>query len=276
MKLNWDSARYWVSRYLVVLGAISLVVELTALFVDAVGKLGALGLAGVQALTLVVTMAVFWPRRRVSVVLGGSHTRVSVVVSDILKATGSIVVGSNDAFDTELGEVVRPESLQGQVLVGAFNGDQAALDVAIEVSLRDVPGHVDAAKSFGKGLRYPIGTVAVVRQGEQRFFLLAFCTMLEQKRVSTNVFELWESLRACWTAVRDSGQHSELHVPVLGTKFGRTGLPWNLAIQMIVMSFVLSLQEGQTAPSLTVHIHPDDVDKVDFIGLASWLKSLSA
>ena len=274
MKLNWDVTKYWLSRYLVVLGGVSLVVEVTALFVDSVGRLGVPGLVAVQVVTLIVTLVVFWPRRRVSVVLGGSHTKISVVVSDILDATGSIVVGSCDTFDTELGEVIRPESLLGQVLVRAFNGDQAAFDAAISESICGVTGHVDAAKTFGKSMRYPIGTIAVVPQGNQRFFLVAFCKMLVQKRVETDVYELWESLRACWTAVRDGGQHSELHVPVLGTKYGRTGLPWNLAIQMIVMSFLLSLPEGQTAPSLTVHINPSDVDKVDFISLATWVKSL--
>ena len=147
--------------------------------------------------------------------LPGSPTRVSVTISDILQQTGSIVVGSNDTFDTDLGEVISPDSLQGQLLVKTFGGEQAALDRAIVESLAGTTGHHEPAKSFGKQVRYPIGTVAVVQQGARRFFLVAFCRMLDQRRVSADVFELWESLRNCWAKVRDHGQHADC-MPILG------------------------------------------------------------
>lgn len=267
-------ARYWFGRYLLVLGGVWLLSEPAGVFFPGLSVLGWSGFAGVNVLAALITAVAFWPRRSLTIRVPGSTTTVGFSVSDLLEATGSVVIGTNDCFDTEIGDIIRPESVQGQFLQKVYSGDRAALDADIDAALAGVAFETDDAKPFGKKKRYPVGTVACVKKGGNRYFLLAFCRMRPEMRVEADARELWVVLQSCWDAVRDYGQHLEVHVPVLGTKYGRTGLSWNSVIQLIVMSFVISLKEGHTAPALQIHVHKSDRDMVDFIALREWLLSL--
>jgi hypothetical protein len=61
---------------------------------------------------------------------------IEIRVGDVLAQTGNIIVGSNDAFDTQLEEgVISSASVQGQLLVRVFDGDRKDLDRQIAESV---------------------------------------------------------------------------------------------------------------------------------------------
>ena len=268
--------KYWFSRYLLVFGGCWLFFEPAGLFFVKLQGLGWYGFFGINVLSLVLTAWVFHPKKSISIVLPESNTRISIAISDILEQKGSIVIGTSDTFDTELGEIINANSLQGQLLTKVYQSDKNTLDLDINNALKDVIAVVDSTKSYGKKERYPIGTVASVQRNNNRYFLLAFNKMLSNKKqVTTDIGEFWASLSQCWDSIRGNGHHGDVHVPIIGTKFARTGLPQNIVVQLIIMSFMISTRREEVAPSLTVHVHKKDIDNIDFVALKGWLDCLA-
>jgi hypothetical protein len=104
-----------------------------------------------------------------------TNVKIEVRVGDVLDQRGNVIIGAADTFDTDFADdIISPASVQGQLLTSTFAGDRVELDRQIEASVG--AGEHDAAKTFGKRGRHPIGTVTVVRAGESRFFLPAFLT----------------------------------------------------------------------------------------------------
>ncbi|MTJ17659.1 hypothetical protein FJR09_01265 [Dolichospermum sp. UHCC 0406] len=87
-----------------------------------------------------------------------------------------IVIGANDVFDTELGEIIKSSSVQGQFLKQIYKGKQDELDVDIETALQEYIGNrnLDPDKKRGKAWRYPIGTTITLGSYEKRYFLTAY------------------------------------------------------------------------------------------------------
>lgn len=268
--------KYWLSRFLFVFGACWLLFEPAALCFTQLQGLGWCGFIGINVLSLVATLIIFWPKKTFSVSLHDSSTRIGISVSDILDQKGSIIIGASDTFDTELGEIVSPKSLQGQLLTKVYDSDRNLLDSDITKALQNISATPDPTKAYGKTDRYPIGTVACIQRNSNRFFLLAFNKMLsDKKRVQTDIQQLWMCLGHCWSSIRENGHNNDIHVPVLATKFGRSGLSFNLVIQLIITSFVFALRKEGIAPSLTLHIYKGDSKEVDFVALKGWLDCLA-
>lgn len=273
--MTLSKLKYWISRYLIVFGGCWLIFEPAGLFFKELQGIGWYGFFGINILALILTAVIFHRKKTVSIALPESNTRISIAVSDILDQEGSIVIGTSDTFDTELGEIISSSSLQGQLLTNIYQSDKAALDLDINNALKEITAKVDTTKIYGKQERYPIGTVANIQRNNNRYFLLAFNKMLpDMKRVSTDIGDLWFTLSNCWNSIRENGHHKDIHVPIIGSRFARTGLSCNIIIQLIIMSFVISIRQEGIAPSLTVHVHKTDVDKIDFIALKGWLNCL--
>jgi hypothetical protein len=269
------SQKYWLTRYLIVLGGFWLFLEPIGLFYNNLQNLGWYGFIGLNILSLITTIYFFRPNKDISIILPESNTKINIQVSNILEQQGSIIVGTNDTFDTELGDIISPNSLQGQLLSITYQSNQTALDNDLDNSLSTISNELDSTKIFGKPNRYPIGTVAFIERNNNRYFLTAFNKILStEKRVTTDISKFHTSLANCWKEIRNKGQHKDVHIPIIGTKFARTGLEHNIVIQLIIMSFIIANKQENISPSLTVHIHETDIDNIDFIALNYWIDSL--
>ena len=269
------SQKYWLTRYLIVLGGFWLFFEPIGLFYSKVGELGWFGFFGLNFISLLATIYFFRPNKNISIILPASNTKINIQVSNILEQQGSIVIGTNDTFDTELGDIISPNSLQGQLLSTTYQSNQVALDNDLNTTLSAIGNEEDETKEFGKKHRYPIGTVACIERNNNRYFLTAFDKMLPtEKRVTTDISKMHTSLANCWKEIRNKGQHKDVHIPVIGTRFARAGLENNMVIQLIIMSFIIANKQENVSPSLTVHIYKSDEDNINFIALNHWMDSL--
>ncbi|HEX8052499.1 MAG TPA: macro domain-containing protein [Thermoleophilaceae bacterium] len=233
---------------------------------------GYAALVGVGALVAVMKT---WPRDSISQSLPPDNVRVEIRVGDVLKQRGNVIVGACDTFDTALEQqIIARNSVQGQLLTEVFEGDRDRLDTEIAAFLPP-NGQVDDAKTFGKKVRYPIGTVAMVKSGDTRFFLPAFTRMSSDRppRVESSIPELHLALAETWAAIDAAGQREPIHTPIIGSNLGRIKLTKTLLIQMIVLSFVGSSRRG---PELVVHVTPKDAEDVDMAMLEGWLRALCA
>jgi hypothetical protein len=263
----------------VIFGAGWLVIEPAGLFFPSQldwGWPGYLSLVGVGALAALYASR---PRREVSHSLPPSDITVAVKVGDVLAQQGNIVVGANDTFDTEIdNDIISPRSVQGQLLAKCFSGNRAELDRQIAEALRGAQGVEDNTKTFGKTTRYDVGTVATVRQGQSRFFLIAFTRMSSTlpANVASSIEELQMSLARTWSAIAQAGQREPVHLPILGSNLARLGVSRTLLIQMILLSFIAAETRGRVASSVTVYVSPDDWKTVDMAALDDWLRGLCA
>tara|TARA_B110001469_G_C9629591_1_gene314769 strand:+ start:1341 stop:2171 length:831 start_codon:yes stop_codon:yes gene_type:complete len=267
---------FWTSKFLIVFGFIWLLVEPAGLFFEDVSKLGWAGYIGIIVVSTITTAALFWPKRRATKHFTDANTTITVSSSDILDQTGSIVIAVSDTFDTEIGDIINKDSLIGQLLLTRYSGDSSRANFDIEKALAGKDGHEDCSKIFGKKLRYPIGTVAPLIQGDSTYFLLAMNEMMaKEKRVKTDLRKIGVALDSAWESIRSNGNHCPAHIPLVGTRFGRSGLTPLFVAQLIVSFFLIASRTEQVAPELTIHVHRSNASTFDFNAMQSWLNSVS-
>jgi hypothetical protein len=256
-------------------GLIWLFIEPGGLFLPQWFEWGWWGYLGLASLSLVIALATNMPRRSLSRSLSSPDCTIEIKIGDLFDEPGHLVIGANDVFDTELGEVIRPSSVQGQFLTRIYNNDQARLDAEIEAAL--VPLHYkrmqEPTKIKGKIWRYPVGTPLVLGSAERRYFLIAYGFMGNDLRVKSTADAIWSSLSKLWEQVRLKGHGLNIAIPVIGSDLARTNLPRMALIELIIISFIAASKKEFVARRLTVMIHPKDLDTIDFSTLEDFLKS---
>lgn len=268
--------KFIASKFVFIFGILWLILEPIGLFFPKFSNVGWRGYISIILVSVLVILIFFRPKNKVSVWVNDLNLNISVSTSDILNQNGSIIIGVCDTFDTELGDIISPESLQGQFTTRIFNSNVKELDGLINKSLEENKCSFDTTKSFGKQQRYPMGTIACIKYNNNKYFLTAFSRMKsDEMRVKTDIDTLWDSLVGCWRTIRNKGDHKNIHVPLICSKYGRTGLPSNLIIQLIIISFVLSSRIECISDSLTIHIHKNNSKNIDFESIAMWLNQLN-
>jgi hypothetical protein len=256
-----------------VFGILWLLIEPLALWKPENVKWGVNGYAWLTALSVVVALVWAWPKTSITHRIGLSDTAISVRLGNVFDQTGNIIVGVTDVFDTEVGNVIAPASVQGQFQLRYFP-NQHELDRLIDQSLAAKSFEIDQEKETGKNKRYPLGTVAHIEHGAQRFILLAYSRMSRAGQAQSDICKLTTSLQACWQFLRESGQHQPVHMPVIGSRYARTGFPRSLLIQLIVLSFLDEERRGNLTNQLTIYVAEADAETVDFAMMDDWLLGL--
>ncbi|WP_143145001.1 macro domain-containing protein [Streptomyces humi] len=205
---------------------------------------------------------------------------VTVKVGDLFAEQSDLIIGFTDVFDTstEAGDIIAPRSVQAQFLDKVFSGDASALDAALEVALSGAAireSESEVSKPRGKRDRYPLGTVAVVAKGANRYYCVAYSHMSNDLVARSSVDYLWQGLSSVWSAVASSGQLQPVAVPVLGSDLARVGsLGRESLIKMIILSFVASSRVSLISRKLTVVVHPSGADEVNLSEVQAFLGSL--
>lgn len=264
-----------VVAFVSIFGLIWLFIEPGGLFLPEWFNWGWRGYFGLAGLSLLIALILNFPRRSLTRPLSSPDSVVEIKIGDLFDESGHLVIGLNDVFDTELGEVIRDSSVQGQFLTRVYSGDHARLDTEIEMALdplKPLRKH-DPSKQRGKSWRYPIGTTLVLGTPDRRYFLPAYGFMGNDLRVKSTADDIWLSLSCLWEQVRLKGHGIEVAIPVIGSDLARTNLPRMALIKLIIISFIAASKKEFVARKLTVVIYPKDVGTVDFSALEDFLTS---
>jgi hypothetical protein len=258
-----------------IFGLIWLFIEPAGLFVPQWFQWGLPGYLVLAGLSLLIALATRFPRRSISRPLSSPDSEVEIKIGDLFDESRHLVIGLNDVFDTELGEVIRASSVQGQFLNRIYGGDRARLDVDIDAALEPLKQSRkhEPGKQRGKTWRYPIGTTLVLGNADRRYFLPAYGFMGNDLRVRSTADDVWLSLSCLWEQVRLKGHGMEVAIPVIGSDLARTNLPRMALIKLIIISFISASKKEFVARKLTVVIHPKDLGTVDFSALEDFLES---
>lgn len=241
-----------------IFGLIWLFLEPAGLFLPEWLNWGWRGYLGLASFSLLCAIALNLPRKSICRSLSSPDSVVEIKVGDLFDEPGHLVIGANDVFDTEPGEVIRPTSVQGQFLMRVYQGDYRQLDAEIEAALDSLKAERkrESGKRKGKTWRYPIGTTAVLGFPEKRYFLNAYGYMGNDLRVKSTADDVWRSLSCLWEQIRLKGHGLEVAMPVIGSDLARTNLPRMTLTKLIVISFIAASKKDFVTKKLTVVIHP--------------------
>jgi hypothetical protein len=141
-----------------IFGLLWLFLEPGGLFLPEWFNWGWWGYGGLVFLSLLIAIALNFPRLSVSRSLSSPNTTIEIKIGDLFDEPGHLVIGTNDVFDTELGEVIKPSSVQGQLLTRVYHSDQRRLDAEIDSALEPLKADrkKEPNKKKGKIWRYPM------------------------------------------------------------------------------------------------------------------------
>ncbi len=274
MDIRIYAKRYW-WNFVKSFGFIWLFVEPATNFVDALKHFGNKSYIGIVLVSIISSYYLSRGKKHLEKSISGNSSKITVHVGDLLGQQTHLIIGTNDVFDTELGNVIKPCSIQGQFTQRIYNSDISRLNKDIETALRKkaVSCSEDENKYEGKTKRYPIGTTLTLGNAN-KYYLCAYCLMNNNLKCESNSDLIWHSLCELWEEVRLTGQGEAISIPVIGSDLARTGLSRLALIQMIIISFVSATKTQFVSSNLNIVVYSGDVEKVDFVALEHFLESL--
>ncbi|MBW4538750.1 MAG: hypothetical protein KME43_06325 [Myxacorys chilensis ATA2-1-KO14] len=256
-------------------GLLWLLTEPGALFFPEKLSFGWAGYLWLATLALGIAFIQRFPRISVCRALSSPDSEIEIKIGNLFNQPGHLVIGFNDVFDTELGEIIKPSSIQGQFLQRIYGSDRSRIDADTENALQTY-NHLrtkEPNKSLGKTWRYPIGTTITLGSHDKRYFLTAYGYMSNDMTVQSNVDFVWQSLSKLWQEIRLKGHSIDVSIPIIGADLARTGLPRMALVKLIITSFIVASKEKFITRKLTVMIYPNDVESIDFYELEEFLTS---
>ncbi len=216
-----------------------------------------------------------WPKRSFSETFSNPDVKIGIKIGNIFDESGHLVIGFSDTFDTEIGDVVSKDSMQGQFLVSMYENNQNKLDIDLDALLKSEESEEDSTKTRGKNKRYKIGTVVALSGLNRKFFCCAYSRMGSDLKATSDVNNLWSSLQNLWNKIRVEGEQKTIVMPVIGTNLARVpGISFKLPINLILLSFIINSRVEPISKELVLIIRDEDKEKVNLLEIQDFLKSL--
>lgn len=256
-------------------GFLWLLTEPGALFFPEKLNFGWSGYFWLAMLALGAAFIQCFPRSTVCRALSSPDSEIEIKIGNLFDQQGHLVIGFNDVFDTKVGEVIKPSSVQGQFFQKAYGSDQSRIDADIDYALQAY-SHLrtkETNKGLGKTWRYPIGTTITLGSHDKRYFLTAYGYMNNDMTVQSNADFIWKSLSKLWQEIRIKGHSIDVSIPIVGADLARTNLPRMALAKLIITSFIVASKEKFITRKLTVMIYPRDLESIDLYELEEFLAS---
>jgi Domain of unknown function (DUF6430) len=212
--------------------------------------------------------------------LSNPDVALNIVSGNLFDQDTHLAIGFSDTFDTSIADdrIIHSSSVQGQLLRQVYHNNQDRLDELLAAALAGIPPVFTEARSdkpYGKLVRYPLGTVAVLGEPRRLIFAIAYGRMGNDLVAHAPVEDLWYCYTRLWDAVYRHGQRGTLSVPLMGSGLARIDtLDRGNLLQLILLSFVAYSRLRLICHELRVVISPRDVQRVDLVGLKDFLRTL--
>lgn len=272
---TWRFARHFSTKSFASFGVLALFLQTSnVLFPRLTTFQGMPGLVGTLVVSIISGIILSWPRP-ITQQYDSPNTRITIVKGDLLDDESHLVIGTVDTFDTEPPTIISNASLQGQALSKLYGGDLKRLDKELDSSLvgKAVIGNI---QKDGKQEQYGIGTVATLKHGPRLLFFLAYCEMDVNNNAYSTPDKLWVSLSMLWDEISRQGNGGTVAMPVIGGGQARLSsvMPAQDAIRFTLLSFMFASRKSRICDELRIVVRPVDYEKLDRLGLQSFLSSL--
>jgi hypothetical protein len=277
--MSWQGHRILAANSLVAFGVASAGIQFLAALYRSFPPYPAVTFAATLAACLAWGFLRAYPRFGLKHRMARADIALRIVVGDLFAQQTHIVVGFSDTFDTSVcgDRVIHSSSVQGQLLRRVYGGDRQRLDRELSVALgamSPVQKEARAHKPYGKLVRYPVGTVAVLGKPARHVFAIAYGRMGNDMVVRSPVEDLWYSFNRLWEAVYQKGQLGPVSVPLMGSGLARVNsLDHEDLVRLILLSFVAYSRTEFTCRELRIVIRPEDVARVDLIKIREFMST---
>jgi len=250
-----------IAKLLATVGALYLFMEiLDFLGIYTKNRYSAYAIFPMIAFAIIYVVVTRRPITRVSYKVPGRDYVVEVRIGDIFAGTNDVVVSTNTTFDTSMSDgLIATDSLQGQVATRFFQSNTVEIDKQLHTDLADANG-TPRADAPGKGIEYPIGTVARVQGHGRTFYFVAMSRLNAQGTASTTIREVEDALSSLWAFILTHGELRNLSVPLMGTGRGRTGYPRKKMSERMAQSFADGSKDQVFSNRLSIVIRPEDAE----------------
>lgn len=263
------------TNFFVSVGVISGIIQVITFSYTDLPSYGWKGWMSVIALSALIALSRAWPKTNFTETFSHPDVKIGVKVGNIFDQSGHLVIGFSDTFDTEIGDVISKDSMQGQFLVSMYENNKTKLDGDLDTLLQNEESEEDAEKTRGKNKRYKIGTVVALSGLNRKFFCCAYSRMGTDLKATSDVNNLWLSLQNLWNKIRVEGEQKTIVMPVMGTNLARVpGISFKLPINLILLSFIINSRMEPIAKELVLVIREEDKEKVNLLEIQDFLKSL--
>ena len=232
--------------FLSVFGALWLVVEATSFFT------GEENATKVQSywyvfliLGIVISVIRLWPKNRFCFLVYGRDVFVEIVVGDIFKQDGPIVVGSNTHFETN------PEHISEDSIQGKFVSQCCS-------SLKSVNQRI---KSQAPTLPVGFGTTITIHGKSRIGYFCAVAEMNNSGIAGSTLENLRLALGGLWAYVSENAEKSTINVPILGSGYSRVSASREELVREIVLSFMAAIAEKTFCDGIRIVVHRKDLRK---------------
>ena len=206
-----------------------------------------------------VVIAVFrsFPQRSFSYKVTNRDVNVELVIGDIFKQQGPIIVGSNTDFVTSP-EVISPKSVQGIFSAKYFSGVCAIND--------QIRRQIETQEQV-------IGTTVSVQAKDRIGYFCAIAKMNKSGVATSSIEELQVALAGLWSYLSESAEKDTFNIPILGSGFSRIGSRREDLLREIIKSFMAAISERSFCDVLRIVVHPADVKKhsIDVADMADFV-----
>ena len=209
-----------------------------------------------------------WPKRSNSIRLPNIDTEIEVRIGDIFRSKDPIVVAIPTTLETDFSNnAIDKSSIQGLFTV-KYCGDPVQLNKALAEASSPVQGF-ELVKNYYSPeeqiKQFPPGEVFVVRSFPRVGYFLTFASFNEHGTAQTTPNEFLDLLPKLWLGIQDRGDVGNIDVPLMGSRFGRTGINNRKEIlRELISSFSAASSESRIADKVTFYIRPSDFSRWGF------------
>ena len=217
------------------------------------------------------------PILSVSERIKGKDISITIVVGDIFKQKGDLIIATNSTFDTTFeDDFISTKSIQGQLTEREYDKIDH-LDQEIAIQLNNYKPVKEHNRRSSKNKQYEIGTIVKLnhRSGFKSYWV-ALADVNEHGKPNGQFENLQICLEALWRYVSKKGHMTRLVMPIIGS--GKTGINENRfkILQETIFSFVganLTEKKNKFTEELVICILPNDIisEKLDIDELKEYL-----
>ncbi|SFK37407.1 hypothetical protein SAMN04488518_104336 [Pseudovibrio ascidiaceicola] len=259
-----QEVKWYVCSFFTIVGIIWTLIEAYSFFntpenrwQDAlISLLGIFSIAGAITYLISLYPKAFPPKY--SFQIKGTELKIELVVGDIFKYAGPIIVGTNINFITSL-DVIDKRSIQG-LYTKKFFERTTAIDDMINAQLGVGP--------------HPYGAVARINHQSKNAFFCAIAEINPHGKAKGSMPDFLTALGALWAYLSEKGSNEIYNIPVLGTGFTGLNATREEVIHEIVQSFLASLAASSYCEGLRIVLYKDDVKnrEIDVKRIAAYIK----
>ena len=214
--------KVFLSHFLIAIGTISACIGAFSWLGGSDYSIKAQIIFGICILSVGVAYACFQmhPSKSIQIHINDSFP-LQVEFGDLLEKKGVVVISVNDYFDTIVDhKIIAADTIHGRFIDRIFKGRVPELDNKIETTLNNFEAEDVPYRVSGKQKRYPLGTCAVITEGENTYILTALTKFDANNHASIPLLEYGAIIQKIISTAATVANSRPVYIPLLGSGQG--------------------------------------------------------